>query len=295
VQIQQIDLVNSQLAATQQQLDALQNRYNELNTRNAMLMQELLGVQKKMMNHDCIMQYVMNFLTDIDTQFRDQRRNSRIGGAQIFDQNHSHDASVTEMQPQQFSPSDNRQASPLQHAQKILEELPISDQHVEQMNELFRQTYGTGPILSDQGTRNGVVPMSQEAQTRSATITNPVIYPRMNGGECDPVYPASQNNNNNNNNNNGSSNIDPTYAESFQSVSYQMPAGDLEADSRRQYADGRKKSVAIDPGWVRAPQILLVEDDPTCRRIGGKFLYSFKCAIDTAVSDAILWGLNTSC
>jgi osomolarity two-component system, response regulator SKN7 len=283
VQIQQMDLVNSQLVATQQQLEALQERYNDLNKFNSTVMQELLGVQKKVMNHEYIMQYVLSFLNNIDTHLRDQRRNSRINGPQMFDQNHSHDASVTEIQSQQFSPSDDRQASPLQHAQKLLEESPVTEEHLEQMNELFRQINGAASIISDQGTRNGVVPMSQEAQARSATIANPVIYPRMNG-ECDSVYPAGQTNG-----------IDPAYAEHYQSVPYQMPAGDLEADSRRPYADGRKKSVAVDPGWVRAPQILLVEDDPTCRRIGGKFLYSFKCAIDTAVSDAIPWGLNTSC
>ena len=116
-----------------------------------------------------------------------------------------------------------------------------------------------------------MVPMSQGTQPRSA-ISNPAVY-----REYDTVYPAGQTNG-----------IDPTYAEHYSSVPYSIPAaGDLEtADSRRQYdANGRKKSVAVDPGWVRAPQILLVEDDPTCRRIGGKFLYSFKCAIDTAVSD----------
>ncbi|KAI9772077.1 MAG: kinase-regulated stress-responsive transcription factor skn7 [Geoglossum simile] len=269
-QIQQMDLVNSQLVATQQQLEALQDRYSELNNRNAVLMQELLGVQKKVVNHECVMQYVMSFLNNIDTHFRDQRRNSRINGPQMFDQTHSHDASVTEMQPQQFSPSDDRQASPLQHAQKLLEELPVAEEHLEQMNELFRQVNGVASILSDQGTRNGVVPMSQEAQTRPVTITNPVIYPRING-ECDTVYPAGQTNG-----------IDPAYSGHYHSVPYPIASGDLEADSQRQYADGRKKSVTVDPGWVRAPQILLVEDDPTCRRIGGKFLYHFKCAIDTA-------------
>lgn len=38
-----------------------------------------------------------------------------------------------------------------------------------------------------------------------------------------------------------------------------------------------------DPGWLRQPQILLVEDDQTCRRIGGKFLYAFNCTIDSAL------------
>jgi osomolarity two-component system, response regulator SKN7 len=55
------------------------------------------------------------------------------------------------------------------------------------------------------------------------------------------------------------------------------------SDPRRQYVDGRKRSTFSDPGWARAPRILLVEDDPTCRQIGSKFLYSFRCVVDTAV------------
>lgn len=55
---------------------------------------------------------------------------------------------------------------------------------------------------------------------------------------------------------------------------------------RHEAADlGRsKKSAVSDPGWINQPRILLVEDDATCRQIGGKFLYSFSCVIDSAVS-----------
>ncbi|KAK2871865.1 hypothetical protein FQN49_002753 [Arthroderma sp. PD_2] len=55
-------------------------------------------------------------------------------------------------------------------------------------------------------------------------------------------------------------------------VSRQYPVG----------GDGRKKSLYPEVGWVRSPHILLVEDDQTCRQIGGKFLYSFSCVVDTA-------------
>ncbi|KAH0548542.1 hypothetical protein GP486_007914 [Trichoglossum hirsutum] len=277
VQIHQMDLVNVQLVATQQQLQQLQERYNELSNHNALMLQELINVQKTVANHESIMHQVMAFLNNIDTQIRDQRRNSRANGLPMFDQSHSHDASAAGISPQHFSPSDDRQASPLQHAQKLLEESYAAEEHIEQMNELYRQinnAVSTPP--SDHGARNGVVPLSsQGGQPRSTAMNNSVIYPRMNADYQDNVYPAGQTNG-----------IDPTtYAEHYSNISYPTPAtGELEtADSRRQYAaDGRKKSIAIDPGWIRAPQILLVEDDPTCRRIGGKFLYSFKCAIDTA-------------
>ncbi|KAJ5942227.1 hypothetical protein N7516_002395 [Penicillium verrucosum] len=78
--------------------------------------------------------------------------------------------------------------------------------------------------------------------------------------------------------------IDPMYSEHINNVPYPMPAKQEidTSDARRQFPDNRKKSTNVDPGWVRSPQILLVEDDATCRQIGGKFLYSFSCVIDTA-------------
>ncbi|KAH0538525.1 hypothetical protein FGG08_004912 [Glutinoglossum americanum] len=276
IQIQQMDLVNVQLNATQQQLQVLQDRYNDLSSHNSAMLQELISVHKRLLNHESVMHQVMAFLSSVDTQIRDQRRHSRVNGTHIFDQSHSHDASAAGMSPQNFSPSDDRQASPLQHAQKLLEDSFTAEEHLEQINELYRQMNGAvSSPPSEQGGRSGVVPMSQAVQPRSTTATNSTIYPRMNGEYQESVYPAGHTNG-----------IDPTtYAEQYPSIPFPIPTtGDLEtADSRRQYpTEGRKKSVAVDPGWVRAPQILLVEDDPTCRRIGGKFLYSFKCAIDTA-------------
>ncbi|KAH0209884.1 response regulator, partial [Aureobasidium melanogenum] len=49
---QQMDLFNTQLVATQQQLQQLQERYNELSMHHSMLLQELIGVQKTVVNHE---------------------------------------------------------------------------------------------------------------------------------------------------------------------------------------------------------------------------------------------------
>ena len=76
VPTQQMDLFNTQLVATQQQLQALQERYNELSVHHTMLLQELIGVQKTVVNHEHVMGYVMNFLNSVDAQ---RRRESRTG------------------------------------------------------------------------------------------------------------------------------------------------------------------------------------------------------------------------
>jgi osomolarity two-component system response regulator SKN7 len=81
----------------------------------------------------------------------------------------------------------------------------------------------------------------------------------------------------------GSSNgIDPMYSEHINNIPYAAPPKAVDATEPK-FQEGRKKSTIPDPGWIRPPQILLVEDDPTCRRIGSKFLYAFHCAIDSAV------------
>jgi osomolarity two-component system response regulator SKN7 len=49
-------------------------------------------------------------------------------------------------------------------------------------------------------------------------------------------------------------------------------------------APTRKRSTPNTPQWRQSPRVLLVEDDPTCRRIGSKFLTGAQCIVDIAVS-----------
>lgn len=79
-----------------------------------------------------------------------------------------------------------------------------------------------------------------------------------------------------------SNGIDPMYSGHIHNIPYVEPPMKVSTPVLTQ-TEGRKKSSAIDPGWVRQPQILLVEDDQTCRRIGGKFLYAFQCHVDSAL------------
>jgi osomolarity two-component system response regulator SKN7 len=73
---QQMDLVNSQLVATQQQLQHLSGRYQDLAQGHVVLLQQVVQLQKFVKNHDGVMHRVMGFLHSVDAQ----RRNSRIGG-----------------------------------------------------------------------------------------------------------------------------------------------------------------------------------------------------------------------
>lgn len=269
VPTQQMDMFNSQLVATQQQLQALQERYNELSIHHSMLLQELIGVQKTVVNHEHVMQNVMSFLHSVDAQ---RRRDSRL--INPFPQaGAAPDGNADGSAPQVPHLEDDVPASPLQHAQKLLSEtnadVILNPRNLEHMNEMTMRMNGTLTTPPpDYSLRNGHRPASRGAAPNSASSTNSMRF------EENLVYPVGQTNG-----------IDPMYSEHVHNIPYPMPTKPPEpTDPRFQTSSSRKRSTHVDPGWVRQPQILLVEDDPTCRRIGGKFLYAFNCSIDSAVS-----------
>lgn len=292
---QQMDMFNTQLMATQQQLQQLQERYNELSIHHSMLLQELVGMQKTIVNHEHIMQSVMSFLHSVDAQ---RRRDSRLvnpfpgssagagAGAGAGAQNGSLDPS----NPQLSAIEDDTPASPLQHASKLLSEtnadVMLNPRNLEHMNELAMRMNGTLTTPPPDLIRNGTRPASRGAAPHSASSST-----SMRLGDIDSlVYPVGQSNG-----------IDPMYSEHINNIPYPMPTKPVENststsnpattatttnnnETRYRAPEQRKKSAQVDPGWIRQPQILLVEDDHTCRRIGSKFLYAFNCAIDSAVS-----------
>lgn len=267
---QQMDMFNTQLMATQQQLQQLQERYNELSIHHSMLLQELVGMQKTIVNHEHIMQSVMSFLHSVDAQ---RRRDSRLvnpfPGESAGAQNGNMDRSNQQMP----SVEDDAPASPLQHASKLLSEtnadVMLNPRNLEHMNELAMRMNGTLTTPPPDLIRNGTRPASRGAAPHSASSST-----SMRLGDIDNlVYPVGQNNG-----------IDPMYSEHINNIPYPMPSKPVENNEPRyRPPEQRKKSAQVDPGWIRQPQILLVEDDHTCRRIGSKFLYAFNCAIDSAL------------
>ena len=266
---QQMDLVNTQLVATQQQLQQLQERYSELSIHHSMLLQEVIGLQKTVVNHEHVMQNVMNFLHSVDAQRRRDSRMVNPFGQGTPGQN----GSVDPQNPnQQAALEDDAPASPLQHASKLLSEtnadVMLNPRNLEHMNEITMRMNGTFTTPPPEFMRGQTRPASRGAPA-SASSSSSMRY----GGDIDNlVYPVGQTNG-----------IDPMYSEHINNIPYPMPSKAPEQGDSR-FPDARKKSTQVDPGWIRPPQILLVEDDPTCRRIGSKFLYAFHCAIDSAVS-----------
>ena len=264
-----MDMVNSQLLATQQQLQQLQDRYNEMSLHHSLLVQELISVQKQVVGHDHVMQMVMSFLHSVDAR---QRRDSRQG---LDFPGGSNSGPTVDHGPQQISPLEDEPASSLQNASRLLSDLNadtrLNYQKLENISEMQSRTNGNISTPPPDAT-------SRAGQTRppaSAGSSTSMGFSKLHQGESDTVvYPIGQQNG-----------IDPMYGEHVNNIPYSLPPKEKHIDQRRPpVLDTRKKSVHLDPGWVRQPEILLVEDDQTCRRIGSKFLLSFQCRIDSAVS-----------
>lgn len=261
---QQVDLINTQLIATQQQLHQLQERYNDLSMQHSMLLQELIVVQKTVVNHEHVMQYVMNFLNSIDAQ---RRRESRIAGNPFAPQQQQAAPATNGSASAQSAFEEDAPASPLQHASKLLNEVNADNVlNSNKLEQLSEQHMRMNQVLSTPPPINGTRSSSRGAQPpHSATSSTSIGY-----GDLDNmVYPVGT-----------TQGIDPMYSEHIHNIPYSMPPKPPENPAQ---GPGRKKSLHSDPGWLRQPQILLVEDDQTCRRIGGKFLFAFNCTIDSAL------------
>lgn len=239
--------------------------------RNAVMMQELIGVQKTVVNLDHIMQNVMSFLHSVDAKHR--RDSKSVGQFAHGDDGSTNSAHVDPTQ-QQISSLDDEPASPLQNASKLLSDLnadvQLNYKNLEYMSDMHNRTNGSMTTPPpDSASRNG-----HPKPPNSAGSSTSTTYAKLQLEPDAIVYPVGQTNG-----------IDPMYSEHIHNIPYPLPPKDQEAaGSRRPTLYGRKKSTQVDPGWLRPPQILLVEDDFTCRRIGGKFLQAFHCAIDCAVS-----------
>jgi osomolarity two-component system response regulator SKN7 len=261
-----MDLVNSQLMATQQQLQHLSERYQDLAQGHVVLLQQVVQLQKFVKNHDGVMHRVMGFLHSVDAQ----RRNSRMGGP--FGNTSGMAVGGDQMSN---DPADDHPASPLQQASELLDEFSaenLPNKELEQMTHDYhlRHDYSTPP--NDQSGSN----MAPHSETSSNHIGYPV------GNDLDNmVYPVGHTNG-----------IDPINSEHIHNIPYALPAnGMLPVDSMPEMlpegtsAISRKKG-GVDSVWgMTKPRILLVEDDKVCARIGSKFLQAFECGVETAVSN----------
>ncbi len=255
---QQIDMVNQQLVATQQQLEQLQTRYSELANGHIVLLQNVVQLQKLVRNHDGAMQRVMGFLHNLDAQ----RRNSRVGGFA-----NGHGIGISDLIG---NGPDDHPASPLQQASQLLGEFDTNtlfSKELEQMQNGLQHRSEYSTPSADHGS-------ASIARTPTSAVADNMNY---NFDLDNMVYPVGQING-----------IDPINSEHINNIPYSFPpSGSLPTQVLEVVkGEGGERKLPkgfVDPGWgPHKPRILLVEDDKTCARVGCKFLQSFMCSVDIA-------------
>lgn len=264
--IQQMEYLSTQLAATQQQLQHLNNRYNDLAQGHVILLEQVLQMQKFVKSRDSVMHRVMGFLHTVD----DQRRNSRIEpftGAGMNGEPLPNEGLIEE-QP----------ASLLVEADDLLHKYPITElpnkalEHMADDFHRLRDDYSTPPSNEDSST--------METQSRSLPQHHHRQY--TSGDIVDSgVYPVGHTNG-----------IDPINSDHIHNIPYPLPTDDMmtvnsmpEMLQPESSPNLPRKKFAMDTIWgARKPRILLVEDDKICAKIGSKFLQGFECGVDIAVS-----------
>jgi osomolarity two-component system, response regulator SKN7 len=246
----------------QHQIQALQESYYEVNQTNKILVNEVVSLQKAAKAQSQVANELITHLNHLD----ERRRSSRhSGSAQSHQSTHSA-SSFTAGGMGLLPDSTDEPPQELRRARELLSGVasdPVIDRELHRLSVAYHQA-GSPP---------------------DSASTSSMMYPQAGAPQMnmlhDPmsdmrhlVYPVGQTNG-----------IDPFHADHIQNIPYSRPLSDPNpmAEAQRQATPPHAK----DPNqglWLnRKPNILLVEDDRICARIGQKFLSQVDCVVETAV------------
>ncbi|CAK7271729.1 kinase-regulated stress-responsive transcription factor skn7 [Sporothrix epigloea] len=261
---QQMVLLNDTLAATQHQVQALQEQYTQIAQTNKILVDELVSLQKMVKAQHQVHTELINHLNNIDEQ---RRRNSRhsahsnhSGHSTANQYHHGAGAAGLGMLPD----SADEPAVELRRAREILNNVstdPIADRELQRLTTMFQSTAGASP--------------PESAGSSSAVFHAPGSAGiAMGAGDINDmrhlVYPVGQN-----------AGIDPFHADHINNIPYTRPLSNPNGAELQQISPPLKEVAGALWGH-RKPKILLVEDDKVCARIGAKFLSQVDCVVDIA-------------
>lgn len=251
---QHVSVISEQLTATQQQVQQLQELFAEVSQTNRLLVNEVLTMQKMLNAQKQAQHEMLNFLS-------------------VYNGAPNANAMMAQRRMPTNGAGDGSESVPeLQRARELLSSVApdaIADRELERLHGVY------GPL------------------TDSAAMVTPVTMPLLHDPITDiaryPVYPVGQ-----------TVGIDPFHSDHINKIPYAIP-GDGSGLTETQAAavsqaglpaplpgatapaaPPRDKSTAL---WgAKKPLVFLVEDDPTCAKIGIKFLKSMGCEVEHAVS-----------
>lgn len=255
-----IGVISEQLAATQQQVQQLQELFSDVSQTNKLLVNEVLTLQK-MLNAQKQAQYEMlNYLAPYETQ-NDRHINQSIkpGGGH----------STGEM--------DDNQSPELRRARELLSSVApnlIADRELERLHGVYGSPADSGAMITPTS-----MPMMSDPM---ADISRYPIYPVGQTVGIDPFHsdhihkiPYAIPNDIHANA------ISEQQSQQLQNQAQQAPHSASLANALASAPMDKSGSM-----WgPKKPMIFLVEDDNTCAKIGIKFLKSMGCDVEHAVSN----------
>ncbi|KAK3376003.1 response regulator-like protein [Lasiosphaeria ovina] len=254
---QQIVVLSESLAATQHQIQALQEQYFELAQTNKVLVNEVVSLQKMVRAQSQVSNELITHLNNIE----DRRRSSR----------HSAHSSHSSHSGPSFHPGAlgllpdgaDEPAPELRRAREILNGVS-ADSQADRELERLSVAYHQNGSPAESGTSS--VMFTQPGPGPIALVHDPLNDPRH------MVYPVGQ-----------TTGIDPFHSDHIHNIPYSRPLSNpnVMAEGPQQMTTPPKEQGESVWG-LKKPRILLVEDDKTCARIGSKFLLSMDCSVETA-------------
>ncbi|KAK5653575.1 hypothetical protein OQA88_8837 [Cercophora sp. LCS_1] len=248
---QQIVVLSESLAATQHQIQALQEQYFDLAQTNKVLVNEVISLQKMVRAQSQVSNELITHLNNIE----DRRRNSRHS-AQSSHSSHSgpsYHATNLGLLPD----GTDEPAPELRRAREILNGVsPDSqaDRELERLSVAYHQNGSPADSASSVMFPQHGMPM----------VHDPLNDPRH------LVYPVGQ-----------TTGIDPFHSDHIHNIPYSRPLSNPNVMAEApQISPPKEQGSSLWSG--KKPRILLVEDDKTCARIGSKFLSNVDCNVETA-------------
>ncbi|KAI1433824.1 HSF-type DNA-binding-domain-containing protein [Xylaria sp. CBS 124048] len=257
VQNQQVVVLSETLAATQQQVQQLQESYYEIINANKVFVDEIMHLQKVVKAQHQVHTELINHLSKAEER-RESRGSNHSTPAFGSGPNILSDTTETSLE--------------IRRARDILNNLSIehvADRDLTRMSVAFHQAGGSPESVGSS---------SMMGPPGTAGVT-PFLHDPLNDMRH-LVYPVGQN-----------IGIDPFAPEHMNNIPYNRPGGNTESGLPATSEFSSTPSVPANtpptlqgpsPWGSKKPVVLLVEDDRTCARIGSKFLSQHDCGVEVA-------------
>ncbi|KAK3989680.1 transcription factor prr1 [Cladorrhinum sp. PSN332] len=255
---QQIVVLSESLNATNVQIQSLQEQYHDLERTNRLLVAEVLSLQKMVRAQSQASNELISHLNNME----DKRRSSRHSAQSSHS---SHSGPTYHPGNMGLLPDGADEPAPeLRRAREILNGVSPDSQADRELERLSMAYNQNGSPAESAGSSTMFTTHAPHGSIN--VVHDPFSDPR------NLVYPVGQ-----------TTGIDPFHADHIHNIPYSRPLSNpnVVAEAPSQISPPPKEqSGSLWRG--KKPQILLVEDDKTCARIGYKFLSSLDCSVEIA-------------